>query len=170
MKGDLSKRNKSKYCHFHRDHGHDTDECYDLKQQIEALIKLEKLKKKNSLGQDHKDKRQLTKGKAEEPACQPLGEIRIIVGVISTGCSSKAKNTYLYEIQNVQIFGWPPRMIRVDEPAIVFTDEDLRRLHHPHDDAIVIILAIANYTTRRVLIDNGSLVDILYYQIGRAHV
>ena len=32
MKGDLSKQNKSKYCCFHRDHGHDMDECYDLKQ------------------------------------------------------------------------------------------------------------------------------------------
>ena len=39
MKGDLSKRNKSKHCCFHHDHGHDTDECYDLKQQIEVLIK-----------------------------------------------------------------------------------------------------------------------------------
>ena len=55
-------------------------------------------------------------------------------------------------------------MIRVDEPAIVFTDEDLRRLHHPHDDAIVIILAIANYTTKMVLIENGSSTNILNYQ------
>ena len=31
MKGDPSKRNKSKYYHFHHDHGHDTGECYDLK-------------------------------------------------------------------------------------------------------------------------------------------
>ena len=32
MKGDPNKRNKNKYCHFHRDHRHDMDECYDLKQ------------------------------------------------------------------------------------------------------------------------------------------
>ncbi|XP_065618701.1 uncharacterized protein LOC136062912 [Quercus suber] len=32
MKGDPNKRNKNKYCRFHRDHGHDMDECFDLKQ------------------------------------------------------------------------------------------------------------------------------------------
>ncbi|XP_077249060.1 uncharacterized protein LOC143888478 [Tasmannia lanceolata] len=32
------KRNKSKYCWFHKDHGHDTDECRHLKEEIENLI------------------------------------------------------------------------------------------------------------------------------------
>ena len=103
------------------------------------------------------------KGKAKELARPPLGEIRIIVGGTSTGSSSKAKKTYLREAQNVQISGRPPRMIKEDELAITFKDKDARRLHHPHDDAIVITLTIANYTTRRVLIDNGSLANILYY-------
>ena len=93
MKGDPSKWNKSEYCGFHRDHRHDTDECYDLKQQIEDLIKQEKLK--NFLGRDHKDDRLPLKDKAEEPMRQPLGEIRIIMGGTSTGSSSKAKKTYL---------------------------------------------------------------------------
>ena len=45
LKGDLSKRSKDKYCCFHWDHGHDTFECYDLKQQIKALIKQGKLQR-----------------------------------------------------------------------------------------------------------------------------
>ena len=32
MKEDPNKRNRNKYCRFHRDHGHDTDERFDLKQ------------------------------------------------------------------------------------------------------------------------------------------
>ena len=38
LKGDLSKRNRDKYCHFHRDHSHNTSKCYNLKQKIEAFI------------------------------------------------------------------------------------------------------------------------------------
>ncbi|XP_065624395.1 uncharacterized protein LOC136065302 [Quercus suber] len=55
MKGDPNKRNRNKYCRFHRDHGHDTDECFDLKQQIENLIRQGKLR--NFLGRDHKDEK-----------------------------------------------------------------------------------------------------------------
>ena len=31
LKGDPNRRSKDKYCRFHRDHGHDTANCYDLK-------------------------------------------------------------------------------------------------------------------------------------------
>ena len=66
-------------------------------------------------------------------------------------------------VQNIQLSRRPLRTRRADEQAITFIDEDAGRVHHPHDDAIVITLLIADYTARRVLINNGSLADILYY-------
>ena len=158
MKGDPNKPNRNKYCRFHKDHGHDTDECFDLKQQVENLIRQGKLK--SFLGRDHKDEK--LKGKAEESSRPPLGEIRVIIGESSTGQSSKSKKAYLKVVQSIQLSRRSPRARSTDEQAITFIDEDAERIHYPHDDAIVITLLIADYTTRRVLVDNGSLADILY--------
>ena len=54
-------------------------------------------------------------------------------------------------------------MREANKQAITFIDEDAERVHHPYDDAIVITLLIVDYTTRRVLVDNGSSAYILYY-------
>ena len=43
LKADPNKRPKNKYCCFHRDHGHEISNCYDLKQQIGAFIRQGKL-------------------------------------------------------------------------------------------------------------------------------
>ena len=43
-------RDKNKYCRFHKDHGHNIEDCRDLKEQLEELIrkgKLQKYVKKN---------------------------------------------------------------------------------------------------------------------------
>ena len=43
-------RDKNKYCRFHKDHGHNTEDCKDLKEQVEKLIqkgRLQKYVKKN---------------------------------------------------------------------------------------------------------------------------
>ena len=34
----VEKRDKNKYCSFHQDHGHHTNECRHLKYQVETLI------------------------------------------------------------------------------------------------------------------------------------
>ena len=39
MKSDPTTRDNTKYCEFHRDYGHRTDECIQLKREIEYLIR-----------------------------------------------------------------------------------------------------------------------------------
>ncbi|XP_075662983.1 uncharacterized protein LOC142632475 [Castanea sativa] len=53
--------------------------------------------------------------------------------------------------------------LRIDNPTIEFSEGDARRLHHPHDDALVVTIQVGDYNIHRVLVDNGSSADILYY-------
>lgn len=87
----------------------------------------------------------------------------IVGGSTMAGSSKKAKKMYLCMVHSIQISGWPPKATRLDNPAISFSEEDVRQLHHPYDNALVINLSIADFNTRWVLIDNGSSVDIFHY-------
>ena len=66
-------------------------------------------------------------------------------------------------VQNIQLTSTVPKMPRIDNPVIRFSKEDARRLHHLHDDALIVSLRVGDYNMHRVLVDNGSSVDILYY-------
>jgi len=57
-------------------------------------------------------------------------------------------------VQNIQLTGYTPKMAQVDNPVIGFTEEDARRLHHPHDDALVVSIQVGDYNTYSVLVDN----------------
>ncbi|PON41634.1 hypothetical protein PanWU01x14_288080, partial [Parasponia andersonii] len=39
MKRDRTKRDPNKFCRYHNDIGHDTNNCFALKDEIERLIK-----------------------------------------------------------------------------------------------------------------------------------
>ena len=87
----------------------------------------------------------------------------IVGGTTTIGLSKKACKTYLGMVQNVQLTGSVPKIARRESPIIRFSEEDARRLHHPHDDALVVSIRVEDYNMHRLLIDNGSSTDILYY-------
>ena len=87
----------------------------------------------------------------------------IVGGTAVVGSSKKACKTYLRIVQNVQLTGVVPKIARRKGPIIGYLKEDARHLHHPHDDALVINLQVEDYNMHRVLVDNGSSANILYY-------
>ena len=80
----------------------------------------------------------------------------IIRGTTASGSSKKAHKTYLRMVHTVQLTGSVPKMPQVNNPTIEFSENDAQRLHHPHEDALMVSLQIGDYNIHRILVDNGS--------------
>ena len=46
--------------------------------------------------------------------------------------------------------------------TLTFLSNDIQSIHYPHSDPLVVMLTIANYAVKRVLVDTGSSSDILF--------
>ena len=81
-----------------------------------------------------------------------------------------AQNRYLREAKERLLMNansldkLPAKQFRGEVDDITFSDKDAHHVHHPHCDTLVINAMIANNNVHRMLVDNGSSVDILYYQ------
>ena len=56
-----------------------------------------------------------------------------------------------------------PKRARVELPLVIgFSDEDKIGTIQPHDDALVITFRIGGYDVKRVMVDQGSVAEIMY--------
>ena len=69
----------------------------------------------------------------------------IVGGTTAFGSSKKARKTYLRMVQNIQLIGFIPKMAQIDNPVIGFIEEDARRLHHPHVDALIVSIQVGDH-------------------------
>ena len=90
---------KNKYCRFHKDHGHNTEDCRDLKEQVEELIQKEKLQKYvkkseySKFRNDNKSQHESSSRNDDRPSQPPqdvIEEIKTITGWPFTGGSFKS--------------------------------------------------------------------------------
>ena len=163
-------RNKRKSCRFHKDHGHYREDCKDLKEQIEELIRKRKLQKFIKRGDSSRSKDD-NKGQHEVPQRDEdhiplhpqstIREIKTITGGTSVGGSFKSlKKSYQRQVNSIH--SMPPLKHRRTNQDMLFSEEDARRVKQPHDDPLVIMLMIKGFNTRRDLVDNKSSTNIIY--------
>ncbi|KAL5554142.1 hypothetical protein UlMin_041543 [Ulmus minor] len=162
-----NKRDNTKYCRFHRDTGHTTEECRVLKDEVERLIQRGQL-------------REFVRGANQQPRqpAQPVArpqqqenhdlEVRTIMGGPATGETNRAKKNYARQSRTdpfphqVNLTGHKEKIPCLSDDHIIFTESEARGLWHPHTDAIVVTLRIAGRKVFRILVDNGSSADILF--------
>ena len=59
-----------------------------------------------------------------------------------------------------------PKRAKKEAPQILgFSDEDKIENTQPHDDALVVTLRIGGYDVKRVLVNQGSVVEIIYHDL-----
>ena len=151
LRGPLAKRNMKKYCRYHRDYGHDTEECYQLKDEIEALIRRGHLRRyvRGPVPRSEVAIPEQVATGAEHDNQPTAG----VIHMISTGLGSK---------------GTPPpspKRVKTVNDVITFSESDLQGVQTPHDDAVVVSSTIAKYDVKRILVDNGSSTNVLFYAI-----
>ncbi|XP_031108658.1 uncharacterized protein LOC116013145 [Ipomoea triloba] len=163
----------SKYCRYHRSTTHTTDECSYLRREIEAMIQKGAPPPPNQWrrhpGSDKTDSRS-DRGKQpaseeEEANWKHKPVINMIVGGPEGGDSSSSRKAWAQQLYVGTIYGRDDGLKKVCREPILFTDEDLPRSQHPHRDALVIAMDIHGTVVRRVLVDTGSSVNILYLEV-----
>ena len=127
MRTDPTKRDNTRYCEFHRDHGHRTDDCIQLMKEIEYLIRRGYYRR--YIASEGQDQAQPPPPWQPTPTQhqQPLGEIHVISGGFAGGGeSNSARKAHLRsiksrEVMEVQAMSKLPRL----DTAITFSDSDL---------------------------------------------
>ena len=65
-------------------------------------------------------------------------------------------------MQSINLMEFHLKVPYMFEKPITFTEEETMPLIHPHNDVIVVNLCIVGRRVFRILVDNGSLAEILF--------
>ncbi|GJT89818.1 reverse transcriptase domain-containing protein [Tanacetum coccineum] len=134
----VEKRSSNKFCDFHNDKGHSTDECMQLKKQIEELVRAGKL---SHLIKEIKQGRDQPKvGKKEVPAKDKSMAIYMIQ---PWHRMTRQKVTQSFE-----------RVSKITFPSLTTSSGT--------EGPLVIEAEIGGHTIHRMYVDGGSSTEVLY--------
>ncbi|XP_021730602.1 uncharacterized protein LOC110697544 [Chenopodium quinoa] len=168
MKGDPSKRNPGKHCHFHDDVGHETNECISLKRLLDQLAERGDLDSyvKKSIGKQPPKQNQSVRPKRQKSADSSDTDeaaINTIAGGYAGGGPTVQGNKD--NIRQLDV-----NSINRGETSgtsfleVIISEKDFGGVQRSHDDPIVIECKVANQRVGRILIDTGSSSDLISHK------
>ena len=92
----------------------------------------------------------------------PLVTINVIFAALGRTGSYPSRVMSVARLSFEEGVSEPKRAKVLIQPTLGFSDEDKIETIQPHDDALVVTLKIGGYDVRRVLVDQGSAIEIMY--------
>lgn len=177
MGSDPSTRDTKLHCSYHKDHGHKMKNCKTLKQFLERIVEQGHLSeyiktggRKTNQGKNANDR---TKASNKEVVA---GVIKAIHGI--TDKSAATKNYLRARLARAQFMveAYPIAEVmsvlatKKDRDCQIsyelnFSEDDLEGKEIPHNDVLVLTVHVCNYDVKRILIDLGSLSEVMYLSL-----
>ncbi|XP_027088448.1 uncharacterized protein [Coffea arabica] len=175
-----NKKNQDRYCAFHRDVGHDTEGCWALQKEIEDLIQrgflgrfVRQVRPDQESGRtyrgdrgegqrrDRPERRDVPRGNSPDQDTQNLaGVINTIAGGPTGGDNHAARKNRRPPPEGDDSL----KRLRMDE-EITFGPRNAIPLASGNHETIVIDVVTNNYRVKKMYVDQGSAVDILFYRV-----
>ncbi|GKV36001.1 hypothetical protein SLEP1_g44187 [Rubroshorea leprosula] len=181
MRTAAATRDYTRYCDFHQDHGHTTEQCNSLRSELESLAqkgmlneyiqKVEQPRFVREQGTQHQGVRNppnrqgVGYQQAPPPLPPPARVIHMIKeGLEAGGLRSKQRKLYVREVKHQN----RAQKRKFDDAEwknqpITFTSADLETVVTPHNDPLVTSVTINNCEVQRVLVDTENAPDIMYF-------
>ncbi|XP_060178167.1 uncharacterized protein LOC132608112 [Lycium barbarum] len=157
IQSDPEKRDKSLICKYHHTHGHRTEDCRQLREEVARLFNLGHLREFLSEREKIHFKN-LDSNKQDRPE-EPQQVIYMFMGGTDVPIGPVVKRTKISITRE--------KCIRNDDPdgPITFNDEDMEGIAQPHNDALVISILVNKFSIKRMLIDPGSSANIIRWRV-----
>ncbi|XP_009598346.2 uncharacterized protein [Nicotiana tomentosiformis] len=150
---DPSQRNPNLMCKYHGTHGHKTEDCRQLREEVARLFNEGHLQEfLSDRAKNHFRERDASRKNEQK---EPQHVIHMIIGGVDIPQGPIFKRTKVSITREKRTRDYMP------EGTLTFNDEDTEGLSQPLNDALVISIMLNKIQVKRVLVDPGSSANII---------
>ena len=133
--------NKILYCHYYQEQGHTTEDCRNLWDHLDQVVREGKLKSllHHSSSQGNQTS---SNSRKNVPSRPPLGTINVIFTAPGMTGSYPFRVMSIARLSADEDGSEPKRARILTQPTLDFSNEDKTGTIQPHDDALVVTLRI----------------------------
>ncbi|XP_057760766.1 uncharacterized protein LOC130981164 [Arachis stenosperma] len=163
--------NKNLYCDYHKGYGHQTQDCFDLKDALEQAIREGKLAAFSHLireprrryrDQDEEGKTRPVK-RRQEPEDRDHG-LTVINVVTAKNTAPKSRSAHKKDAKVLAISSSPVQSTK-KSPSISFGPEDQWFSDAPENPPMVITARVGTGLVKRILVDTGADSNIMFRNV-----
>ena len=161
MAANPTKRNQNLYCQYHQEPGHATKDYRNQKNHLDQLVREGKLS--HLLHHSSGQQGQANVEARWDTSLRPLiGTINVILAALGRTDSCHSRVMSIARLPAKYDDRESKKAKKIASRVLGFSDDDKVRTIQPHDEALVVTLKIGGYDVRKVLVDQGSAVEVIY--------